>query len=251
MLELRKLSVALFIGLALFPALATAGLIHSYRFDSDVSDSTGTADGVPVGGASIVDGALWLDGVDDYVQFASKIVPTSGSYTVALFALQTNPQEDFVELISQGASTLPGFYLGHDPSGGIRVTDVWNGTGVDFPSDGQFHHFSMVVDSLLNETLLYVDGELAASFGLAIATTTEGSSTRLGRQFDPFEEFFDGAIDDVLIYDSALSSIDVRQLAASRTAVPEPTTIAMIGFGLIGLVCWRWLGVQPINRSCG
>ena len=52
----------------------------------------------------------------------------------------------FVELISQGESLGPGFYIGHDPSGFIRVSDSWLFTGVPFGSIGVMHHYALTVD---------------------------------------------------------------------------------------------------------
>jgi hypothetical protein len=42
--------------------------------------------------------------------------------------------------------------------------------------------------------------------------------------------FFNGAIDDLRIYDNALSAEEVAAL------VPEPTTIALLGIGGLGLL---------------
>jgi hypothetical protein len=67
-------------------------------------------------GASAVDGTLTLNGANQYVQFGSHIVPTSRSYSVALFARESVLGSDFVEFISQGVSGGPGFYIGHTPA---------------------------------------------------------------------------------------------------------------------------------------
>ena len=79
------------ISLALFLLTSSCygDLIHYYSFTLDASDSVGGANGTLLNGASVSGGTLNLDGLDDFVQFGSKIVPTSGSYSVAMFAQQT------------------------------------------------------------------------------------------------------------------------------------------------------------------
>jgi len=232
-------TIFIFAMIAVMVSPSYAALIHHYNFNTDASDLVGSENGALISGASVSGGKLNLDGVDDYVQFGAQIVPTSGSYTVALFAQQASSQATYVELISQGFSGGPGFYLGHDPSGNIRATDSWISTGVAFPSDGQFHHYSLVVDTGSSSSSLYLDGLLQATLGSAIATTNSGDGTRLGRQFGGIAEYFHGALDDVRIYDYALTSNEVLDLANNVSSVPVPVAIWLFGSGLVGLIGMR------------
>jgi Concanavalin A-like lectin/glucanases superfamily/VPDSG-CTERM motif len=171
-----------------------------------------------------------LDGASGYVQFASHIVPTSGSYTVVLSARETAPVFNYAEMISQGFTFGPGFYIGHDPSELIRASDSWIFTGVPFPSDGTFHTFALGVDSVAGDSKLYVDGLLAATLGSAISTTTFGSDTRFGQQFAPFAEYFGGELDNIRIYDEAIGP----------AGVPDSgSTVFLLGFASLGLVALR------------
>ena len=153
-------------------ASADASQIHFYNFNTDASDSIGSAHGTLMGGANVSGGYLNLNGSTAFVQFSQKIVPTSGSYTVALFAFESQPTPGFVELISQGSSAGPGFYIGHNPSGTIRVTDSW-APGIPFPSDAALHHFALVVDSSAGTSKFYIDGSLAASVNLLLRLLQE------------------------------------------------------------------------------
>jgi len=231
-----KNNIFLLITILLFSPSSYAELIHHYDFNFDASDLVGGADGALLNGASVSEGVLNLDGINDYVQISSQIVPLSGSYTVALFAQQLSAQSSFVELISQGTTGGPGFYLGHDPDRNIRATDSWTNTATAFPAVGVSHHFSLVVDAIGNKSLLYVDGSLQATLGTAISTISSGSNTRFGRQFGVITEFFHGSLDDIKIYDSALTAGDVSSLANGVSSVPEPAAFWLIGTGLIGFV---------------
>ncbi|MBP0021398.1 MAG: LamG domain-containing protein [Cyanobacteria bacterium SBLK] len=215
-----------------------ATLIHHYEFTDNVTDSVGNANGTLLNGATVSNGQLVLDGIDDYVQFSDKIVPTSGSYSVALFAQQNAIQNNYVELISQGANQgitgEPGFYIGYTPNQTIRVTDSWGNTGISFPSDGLLHHYAMTVDSDNQQTKLYIDGILQATLNAAISTGAIGSDTRLGRQFAPFDEFFNGTMDDVRIYTGALTDIEISNLQpVDETDVPEFFSIWGLGASLL------------------
>lgn len=241
---MRLSAAALILGFSILGQGQGATLIHQYGFAADASDSVGGAHGTLNGGAAVTSGYLSLDGNDDYVQFASYLVPTSGSYSVALFAQNLGSVNRFTELISQGSSGGPGFYIGTEPGTGIRVSDSWLSTGEVYPAGTDWHHFAVVVNSVAGTSDLYINGVLEASLGFAIATTGSGTATRLGNQFGGFSEYFQGNIDDVRIYTGALSAREVNDLASG---VPEPGTIGLLAGGL--LFGWVRLKTQPTPKK--
>jgi len=235
-------------GTAVAPAVQAQTLIHHYTFSAgDVADAIGGADGTLLNGATASGGTLTLNsGLGSYVQFGSHIVPTSGSYSVALFARQDSAPAGIVELISQGFSGGPGFYIGY-AAPNFRITDSWGSTGIAFPTDTTlFHHFALTVDAANSLTSLYVDGVLRGTLGTALTTTTGGTDTRLGRQFAPFNEFFGGQMRDVRIYTGALNSGQVATIAAGNglNAVPEPGTLALVALPLLAIAAVRRRGRQ-------
>lgn len=194
------------------------GLLAAWTAEGNANASVGAIDGTLQGGTTFSNGlfgqAFNFNGSDAYVQFGQHAVPTSGSYTVSLLERQNASQADYIELISQGATFGPGFYIGHDPNGNIRVSDSWQNTGVAFPLDNQWHHIVVTVDAAANVTKLYVDGFLRNTLNSAIATTSGGTHTRLGKQYEPAGEFFNGAIDEVRIYGRALTDSEIATAAA-------------------------------------
>lgn len=225
-----------------------ATLIHSYNFnDGTATDLVGGINGAFFGDAVVTNGSLELDGSGDYVEMSDKIIPGSGSYSVLLRVRLNSAPSSFVEFVSQGFSIdsgggvpggTPGFFIGHDPGGIIRVTDSWLNTGVSTPTIGVFHHYALVVDAVENSSKLFLDGTLAAisPFG-AISTDTAGSNTRLGRQFADLTEYLNGAIDDVDVFSGVLTEGEV-----AAAAIPEPASVAVftsLGFFLISAVRYR------------
>jgi hypothetical protein len=215
------------------PPVQAATLLHEYLFTTPgaVTDSVGGANGTLFGGASVAGGILSLDGVDDYVEFGSKLVPTGlNAFSVTLDARQLSRTPGvFVALISQGQSGANGFYIGHNTVGDFRFGDQHTVTGQPYPTDNLFHSFALTSDAL--GTNFYVDGSLIFTSGIQIAATALGTNTRLGRQFDPFSEFFHGNLDNVRIYSGALTAEEI----GGETSVPAPGALALFGLGLVGI----------------
>lgn len=213
------LKVFLIIGsLITLAGQADAALIHKYTFDSGpiAVDSVAGVNGTLFGGASIVSGALSLNGSTAYVEtLGNHIVPTSGDFTVIFFARQTAFGAAHVEMISQGSSGS-GFYIGYDPLHNFRITDANTSTTIAFPTDGQYHNYALTYSA--GTATFYIDGVFQQSFP-SLFTGAGGSNTRFGRQFNPAGEFFNGYIDNVQIYDNALSASEIERIA---DAGPDP-----------------------------
>jgi hypothetical protein len=203
--------------------------IHAYEFDSDASDSIGSADGTLVGGASVSGGRLLLDGNNDYVSFASHLVPTAGAYSVFIRLTGTPNTGGFTEIISQGQTGATGFYIGTAPGGGMRFTDTILTPGVAYPSG----EVELLLSRGVSGTRFFIDGVQVYSSATLAANGPGGSNTRFGRQFAPYNEFFAGSIDAIRIYDSAILPGDVTEPVSG---IPEPSSWAMLlfGFGMTG-----------------
>lgn len=243
-----SLSLCFAVGMGLASSTSAATLLHSYSFDSGVTDGVADADGTLLNGASVADSALVLDGIDDLVQFDSHLVPTSGSYAVALFFKQDRAQTIHVEYISQGLSGGPGFYLGQDPSRRFRASDSWVSTGIALPAAGEWHHLAFNVDAAANQSTLYLDGVVVANRGFAIATTANGTHTRFGTQFQAFNEFFDGSLDEIMIFEGALTAGEIATLASASpgtTPVPLPVSMWLTMPGLLALASRRRMSRRP------
>jgi hypothetical protein len=225
------------------PTVAAAQLAHHYRFNGDANDAVGGANGTLLNGATASGGRLRLDGVNDYVQFGSQLVPTTSSFSLALFASRSSTQAGFAEFYSQGASGS-GVYVGLTPNAGnTRFTDLQQGV-LFSPGINNLVHYGMTYDRAGGILRCYIGGVQACFVnGVANWFTSVGSNTRFGRQFDPFAEFFHGELADVRVYRSVLSASEMQELANGLTTVPEPSTWAMLATGVLGV-----FGVQRRRR---
>lgn len=108
-----------------------------------------------------------------------------------------------------------------DPSN-ASGTEYWSAT-TPFVADGQWHHVAAVEErsDAATGTRLYVDGSLVASFpGYSPSGNVTNSEKLLigaGASFAGPATFFDGTIDEVELFQRALSSADVLGIAQADT----------------------------------
>ncbi len=168
--------------------------------------------------------ALKFWGNSDWISFTNPIIPAAGDFTVEAWAYATGPSS-YREIMSQGSGGNA-FYLGTDGAN-IRAGDGWQSTGVAFPYAG-WHHFALVKSS--TDTLLYVDGLLAASKGSAIPNPAASTPLRLGRQYGTYGEYWPGYLDEVRIWNVARSATEIQNNVSNRLSGAES--------GLVGY--WRF-----------
>lgn len=232
---LRNFFVVLF---AVWSGVASAAtLVHEFTFDAGTAnDSVGSLTGTLFGDASVSGGLLHLDGSGDYVELDGYALPSDDrDYSIRIRAQQTGRTSGaYMELISQGVSNGPGMYVGHDPSGNVRVGDALigeaGGASVPYPNDGLFHEF-ILSSSLVGGTSLYIDGiEVFTSTNYA-DVGVGAEFTRFGRQYDPFSEYFTGKIDYIGIYDGLLVPVSGE--------VPLPAAAMLFPFSLLAFGLFR------------
>ncbi len=172
------------------------------------NDNDGTVYGDPAwqpeGG--MVGGALQLDGIDDYVSTPYILDPAKGKFSAFAWIKGGAPGQ---VIISQKEG-YGGTWLGTNSSEGKLMTelnDVFVGAleSESVITDGQWHHVGLVYD-LASHRHLYVDGvEVNVDSGYVAGMPSDGGlQIGAGKNLDP-STFFSGLIDDVRIYDRAIT----------------------------------------------
>lgn len=216
---------------------AAATLAHAYDFSSGATDLVGGAHGTLHGNATTSGGLLKLDGDADWVSFGQNLIPLGGQdFSVYLRVQGDRPNANYAEIISQGFSTQPGFYIGVDGSN-IRVTDLYSNIGEPYPFDADFHDLFLVNSHTQSQLRFYVDGQLIHT-GSPFTMNAGGDLTQLGRQYAPYTEWWNGDIDTVKIFHGAAS---LAEATAPLGGVPEPDTWALmiLGFAAAGAALRR------------
>lgn len=250
-----------------------ASLVAWYRFDED-EDATIALNSVPGSSVGAISGGVFpgMPGIsgnaylfDDGSGFVdmgdanffpsintsqqltfSAWVKTSvsvGTRNVVVFAGNDTVNDRYADLGYSGTGDASS---GIDP-GAAYARNRAAGNGVNTTSgipinDDEWHQLVMTIDLTAesDQLRLYVDGELfgvqtLSGASLAFPTFNNFEVGRLGRSSPT--DYYGGFIDDVQVYDTALSESDILFLYENPgQAVPEPGTFVLAGIGL-GVLC--------------
>jgi hypothetical protein len=248
-LSLALPSIPALIFLALSGAPLPAELLTHLPLDGDLLDAHSDNDGTFFGGLEPVfedgfdgtaGGALTLDGVDDYVQLTyAGDLPLSHqpTFTVAMW-VKGLPQSD-KRVFAESSDTLgnPLFTLGtHNTaadgtvdsfirSSTVTIRNHYHSTGTAF--DGTWHHIAWV--DAQGVVVLYIDGVPDATVFDYPRPAPEMAITTLGGIYRPTQAtttccFFTGAIDEVYLYDHALTAEEVLALVPGGGCPDEGDT---------------------------
>ena len=205
------------------PHRARATLLHQYTFNGSVTDQVGSINGTLVGGATASGGSLTLNGTSAYAQLSGYAIP-SGDFSITFDAtIAAISTANYAEMISQGSSGAPGFYIGITPGPGstFRLGDSLSSTSIAAPTDGLQHSYELI-SSAANGTQFYLDGTQVFTSTTQATAPQSGTDTRIGAQFSTYGEYFDGSISNLSIYSGLPSA-----------AVPEPSGLALLAGGAV------------------
>lgn len=216
----------------------TDGLVGYWPLDGDANDAVGTHDGVLVGGASFVQDAtrgtvLSVDGVDDHIEVPHSedmVFSTSDTYTLSAWVyLEGLPGSwQTVMAKSRDQGTHYGFWItdsgewmggGWENRGSRAITQAWV-------------HVAYVQDGAASTGTTYINGEVDWNGG-------PRDGTGLGDFWiggaKSVTEFLGGFIDDVAVYNRALSADEIQQLASGTSifAAIEPSAKLITAWGSI------------------
>ena len=212
------------------------GTQADWKLDSNfVEDFSGNDFDGTKNGSFTIDGYAELDGVEDFIEVADYKGVTGAQ--ARTFSTWIEPSESHVGVLASwgngemGNSALDGqlFAVVVVPtSNGVNIQVTLN-HGCDLIGsidvcDGLWHHVAVVFDpsvsSTLNGVKIYIDGELdtgaVANDTTTVLNTGDEFDVMIGRvqdgvSVDSFNYY--GSIDDVRIYDNAMSEYEIAELA--------------------------------------
>jgi parallel beta-helix repeat protein len=180
-------------------------------------DSAGTYDGTLVGDpvwqpeAGMVGGALEFDGIDDY--FNTRKFSAAANRCLSVFAWIKSGMPGQAIISQKGwsdwllADTTEGSLMTELKFFGKPVVPLYSPVVI---TDGNWHHVGLVWDG--SNRILYVDGVEVVSDIYDKGMLNGELQIGAGKNLDP-GTFWSGLIDDVRIYNVALSAEEIESLA--------------------------------------
>jgi len=234
-------------------------LVHRYTFeDGTANDSVGSAHGTLVGDATVIDGSLVLDGDGDWMSMPGEVIAMNTYSEVTIetwFTSVAGGNTGFHMLAAfgeegTGAADWAGYkYLFITPARGDDVSRAaiqtssmddspWDEeTGVSATvehDDGLEHHFVATVNA--TDITFYIDGALIGSEPLAAGNEIAGigqAVAYLGKGVYPVDPLWTGSVEELSIYNRALSLAEVK---ANYAAGPQKVGPAPVDPGTEGLM---------------
>lgn len=202
-----------FLLIALSSSADTTGLISWWRADGNANDSAGGNHGFATNGATYTTGRIGqgfaLDGVDDFFEFPTNgLALLTNNFTIEGW-LKTTTTKNYSSIVGFDGY-YPGLYL-YTSTGYLDLYPATS-TVTGGYNDGQWHHFAVRrINDYLN---YYKDGvqDLVVTplFSSIAPTRVTIGSSLIG------SESFPGVIDEVAIYNRALSTNEIIAIATGQ-----------------------------------
>jgi len=214
----------------------TAGLVAHYEFEGTANDSSGnglhgTLMGSPTFVAGKIGQAIDLRGVNDYVEITGyKGILGPNAFSITTWIKTTYIGDDPQEIVYYGTHS-DGQRCEFRVHTNSRVR-MGNGAGqvesFSAVTDGGWHHVgATITENATNsssDVRIYVDGQddTQESTDPDAYNIVAGWDVTIGYRPSQNDRFFMGQIDDVRIYDRALSPEEVAWLAGRRQPFDKP-----------------------------
>ncbi len=193
-------------------------LVAYYEFEGNADDRQGNYPGTAEGDPLYTDGkvgqALSLDNVDDHIVNTFDQEAVWPAYSVTLWVKTDLFNQDIYSSLFNNNSNGPDFQI--EVNGSDNYLYRGTGNGILGPVSSDWVHLAVSCDGV--QTRLYYNGlhtgtvnEANATFGQLAVGINRGMSNRFG-----------GTLDDVRVYDRALTSAEAAGLAGLTGSVPLP-----------------------------
>ena len=231
-----------------------SGLVGYWKMDHDDGDTTavdssanandGTCIGTPGWVDGMIDGAIDLDGTSEYINLGqpSELDFGSGDFTIAAWFKTAGPN---IEIIDTGTGAGGYAYVRMHRSATHTTLKIDDGTNdaeiqasLDSYLNNQWHHIVLMRDGSTLRAYVNAQPHGTEQDCSSVGSVTSGKDIWIGREdYDRLGsaiKYHDGLVDDVAVFDRALTADEVQQLYlqtgdANKDRQVDMTDVAIIG----------------------
>jgi hypothetical protein len=230
-----------------FAQLPASGLVGYWPFSGNANDASGNGNNGTVNGATLTtdrfgnaNSAYAFNGSTNTINCSGQSIPQNNSFTISLW-IHPNDNGGIQEFLHQNHWPAA-FYIGIN-NGYLRCGDYWQNTGVAIAS-GVWQHI-VIVRNYLSQVTIFLNGNLAATLNSDITLGgTPSNPLVFGKQYGGNTEYYNGVLDEISIYNRALTPTEITQLYTDQTSTVEtppcPTLATNLQTGLVGY--WPFCG---------
>ncbi len=208
-------------------ANVASGLVASYPFSGNAQDTSGNGNNATVNGASLTadrfgtpSSAYSFNGTSNYLRIAdSASLNITGDLTISAWIRTSTPGQIIFSNMLE-VSPHSGYSLRTLSDGRIQfISGDQHLFGTSPVTTGLWTHVAVTLAGTTATS--YINGLIDNSGTVGVPTTSSVDQT-IGASYTPFY-FWNGALDEINVYNRALSPSEIQELAA----VPEPSSIAL------------------------
>ena len=227
--------------------IPSTGLVGYWPFNGNANDESGNGNNGTVNGAALTtdrfgnaNSAYSFDGVNDFIQTA-LIGPTGSNSRSVSYWVNSTSLQDNMTVLGYGNNNVASqdFHIWHNwncPGMGINISMVAK-TFSSQIQNSNWKHVVFVFDntqgSSINNVLVYENGQLltnvCSSFGVANMQTGNSFPICIGKYHASAQNYFNGKLDDISIYNRALTPAEINQLYTDQTSLVEVPCTPFLG----------------------
>ena len=209
-----------------FAQVTTDGLIATYLLNGNVKDDSGLNNNGRIHGACAYSidrfgndcGAMRFNGSNGYVSVPNSISLSSPkkNLTLSIWFKTTQGQKNFkwITALCKGNSRKE---KANSPHYRLQITSKTLSVNTEFTEkktikfvDNRWYHYVMTYDGQKVKT--YLDGELVFNYPFTRTLFSNKGPLLIGRDAPGTDEYFNGALDEIRIYNRALNQREITEL---------------------------------------